>query len=147
MRKALFLACLFVGVLFSSCTKPKQTADKRHILTSHKWHYFSFGDDGAFIQLNHCDSNSYLIFDEGGNGGGANDDTFCNPTKGVFSSFTYTYAPDSNVIHVYNFAGHDFTWLVLQLDETTLEVQFLLPAPPPQAAHILDYIYKSGALK
>ena len=139
--KALFFATV-VLFAFASCKKPDSSqSSPRALLIAHKWYYHVFTQDGLHISLSYCDTNNYLLFSDGNNGGIGNDFSACYGKSGIISTFTYTFSPDSNIIHVKNFGGGDYTWQVMTLNSTTLRIAFTASTPPPAFAPNFDYIY------
>jgi len=140
MRRLAFITAIFI--LFAACKKndtlQPPTID---LLIGHKWYYHVFRQDGQQIPLNYCDTNNYLLFSDGGRAGIGNDQVACNGKAGIISTFSYIFVADSNIIHVKNFSGGDYTWQVQILTPNTFEILFTVPATPPAFAPNFDYTY------
>lgn len=141
MNKLLVVALV---VFIVSCKKPGSSEQSpRAMLTSHKWYYHLFKQDGLVIPLSYCDTNSYLLFYEGGTGGIGNDYAGCYGQEGIISTFTYIFSPDSNIIRLKNFSGGNYTWTVMMLNNSNLQVMFTAPTPPPAYAPNFEYTYSA----
>ncbi len=142
MKRILFLPAILL--FFIACKKSNtEQPSSRTLLMSHKWYYQKFSQDGNLIPFNYCDTNNYLLFFDGGKGGIGNDNAACYGKTGILTSFFYTYNTDSNIIHIANDSGNNFTWQVAILNTTTLEVLFTASAPPPTYAPNFDYVYRA----
>jgi len=142
--KALFFIAVIL-IVFASCKKlgGGGSSAPQSLLTAHKWYYHVFTQDGQNIELNYCDTNNYLLFSDGSSGGIGNDNAACYGKTGTISTFSYTYSADSNIIHLRDFSGGNYTWQVLTLTNTTLRVIFTVGAPPPAYAPNFDYTYSA----
>jgi hypothetical protein len=142
MKRILFLPAI---LLFFIACKKNNTAQPspRSLLMSHKWYYQKFSRDGSIIPFNYCDTNNYLLFFDGGKGGIGNDETACYGKTGILTPFSYTFNTDSNIIHIMSDSGNNYTWQVVTLNTTTLEVLFTAPTEPPAYAPNFDYTYSA----
>src|SRR5689334_1351361 len=140
--KLLSFIALFI-ILFAGCKKSDDSQPSaRSLLMNRKWYYHSFREDGLVIRFDYCDVNNYLLFSDGGKGGIGNDEAGCRSQQGIYSTFSYSFSADSNLIHIKD-TGGSYTWIIKQLNKDSLEVLFTVPTPPPAYAPNYDYIYST----